>query len=161
MEELTDAQKTILMNKPDFEERVDGLYPTPDGNVYFAQHETHDGETTFYARNDLCAINYALGLNKRLKSVERIQFLYNKVYPVQEFTPGLILNIPLCNHEIISKGEEEDDWGMTRKFLHVSTPMTGILLEFADYPNDGWNIFMPEKHVIIYVSTKMLKEKNP
>jgi hypothetical protein len=158
---LSDMAKTILMNKPNFEERVDGLYPTPEGNVYFTTSPAHDGELTFYAKNDECAINYIKAMNPRITKIERIHFNYNDVYPKQEFNLGLTLNMPLGNFEVISKGDEEDDWGMTGKLLHITKPMTGILLQYADYPNYDWNIFVPEKHVIIMVPVKSLKESNP
>jgi hypothetical protein len=149
------------MNKPNFEERVDGLYPTPDGNVYFSQSPAHDGELTFYAKNDEAAMLYIRSINPHVTKIERVHFMYNDVYPKQEFDCGLTLNLPLGNYEVISKGDEEDDWGMTGKLLHVDKHMTGILLQYADYPNDDWNIFVPEKHIIIMVSVKLLKEANP
>jgi hypothetical protein len=158
---LSDLAKTILMNKDSFDERVDGLYPTPDGNVYLALFETHDGEMTFYARNDDSAIKYALSVNTHLKSIERIHFNYNKVYPKQEFAAGTTLNIPIGAYTILSAPDRDDNWGMSFTMLHLEKVTMGILLYYAEYPNNDWNIYVPEKNLIVMVPVKLLKEANP
>ena len=158
---LSDMEKTTLMNKPDFDERVDGLYPTPEGNVYSAFFETHGGEMSFYAKNDKCAIDYARIVGARIHTIERVHFNYNKVYPKQEFSAGLNLAIPAGKYEVLNSPDGDDDWGMTGKLLHIDKPTFGILLQYADYPNDDWNIYVPEKNLIVMVPVKLLKEANP
>ena len=148
-------EKTNEMNGPDYEERIDGLYPTPDGKVYLAiWKEKRDGEHTFYAVDDDCAIKYANGIHSNPSSLEEVVFSYRKV---EELLVGMKVSVPLGAYDILLKCEDED-WGLTGKLLHIEHgPLEGILLHYADHPDYAWNTYIPDKDLIIEVPERMIK----
>jgi len=151
------TDKTHELNNPNNDESTVGLYPIPDGKIYLAiWANKHGGELGFYAVDDKSAIEYVKEghPNDTPTSLSEVVITYREI---PFFEVGMRVKVPIGQYEIVTKSDDEY-WSEIGKLLHTIAIHDGILLKYADHPDYGWNIYIPDHDLMVFITEKALKE---